>query len=407
MIKEIPPLSFWAKLKKWLVLFWNDYQKLSKNIGYAILIATFIVLPIGAILLLLKAWLTGWQVDTQIRADFSVDEFTFTLEQKAITQPMRFESITVHKFKQIDFSPTVLANQGDNSIQASAIAKPLEIRPKEGENYNATLTTGSELGAFGKLERLSINPGTTVSVKIHPDVPKRLTIKLTRSDNQDILSEPVLLMFGKRFKLKSKNNRIDPEVTQENIAELEAKLSEIRDPYVSIIGQPHELELSLVTSSQKPFPLFVEDAMQIRDSKLFIEKFDFNEAKVRIKSTLTQEGTISFIGFYEKKEIPFNESDLVLIGHESELVIEKAIFDFRRKEISLRLQGIVTELKIKSPLFPDQGNRDYRVTLYDKLEEHKLAKSIFESIEWLILGIIAVAGIILVEKFQDLFRKDK
>lgn len=414
MSEGIAPPNFLAQLKQFLRKLGNKYKqliqssreksgqfwKLFKDFYWAIGVATLLVLPIGLLLLFVKGYLLSEPMDTQIRADFSVNEFTFTLEDDTLVQSAQFKSITVSKFKQIRFNSSEWLDTGSHCT----IVENLEIQPKEGGDifYNATLTTDSENGAFGKLENFSINAGTIVTVKIHPDIPERLTVKLAQGNNESILSEPILLIFEQPFQLESMDNQIKPVITQQNNTKLEIELSK-KAPYVNIEGQPNELEFSLVVANKQSFPLFAEDVVRIKDSKLFTEKRD--EREVKKKSTLTKEGMINYVGFSEKKPVPFKESDLILVGTGSEFAIEKVIFDSKREEINLSLQGVATELKIISPLFPDEEVEDYRVTLYDEFEEGKLSKSILESVEWLILGIIAVAGIILIEKFKDLFKK--
>lgn len=404
-------------LKVYVVLIWQAIkgffkrffvfldEETDKMIRHALWVAFKLAVVIGGIVLLVIAFTMGSRVPTHIRADFTVNRFAFTVKNKVELKSIQFQSMDVRKFARIEMNPTQLAvKEADSTWRPLKLTElPLVITSVPGMlSYNVTVTAG-------KLEGFSINPGTKVILETPKNDPKRLMITMSNSQ-ENPTQQPILLLYEKPFELKTEYGQVSSiELPRQDRMTFKATLPDLSNPnpHIEILSQPNALVLSLTVLDDEevtPFSIFSNDVIPMTDLELFsIDK------ERKLHTTLVEGGVISYIGYPEKENIPFEDTDSIMIGEGSKLRIDKAIFDPQHSNIKLRVQGVVSQAMLRNvPVFPPEDpsfvfpEQDLCLTRYDKLMEVKVVKIIIENLDWIILALISIIGIILIEDFKKL-----
>lgn len=387
-------------------------KETDKVIYYTVRVTLKWVIIVVLLILLLIAYLMGNGTRTHIRADFTVNRFAFLVKERVKLKSIKFQAIDVSKFARIEMNPTQLeVKQADSSWRPVKLNElPVVITPEPSiELSKVTITTEeqniSNTAFFGNLEGFSIEPGTQVILETHADNPQNLTIKLSNPDSM-VHSGQISLMYPKPFELGSEyvqaNNADWP---QQDKTVFKTRLPEIIQPRIKIFGQAkatnipgqsNALELLLTVSAKnKLLTIFANDTFKITSLELF-SRDEFRQPH----TALVKEGEISYVGY--PRTVSFKDRDFVTVGKQDELQIEKAIFDPQQPALSLRIQGNVTQAALRSPGFEEQ---DLLLTSYDKFKENEFAQIVLENLEWVIMAVIAITGIILVEDFKKLIQQ--
>ncbi|MDY6991310.1 MAG: hypothetical protein SVR94_01720 [Pseudomonadota bacterium] len=368
-----------------------------KDVCFALTRATLLTTIIGIPLLLIIAVFMGFPVNTHIRADFTVNNFSFIVKESIKLNSIKFKTIDISKFEKIALNPSQLEISHANSSWQSIPTMPLVITPKDKQLfYKVTVTALGEdtliPNAFG-LKGFSIEPETEISLEADQDVP-RLTFKINNSNGDlapiDIIPFKMPSQLSKPFKLMTTYGNINTIYQDDRMT---FKISLNDEPYINITPVLDALELSFtLLESEQVLSIFADNIIPITALKLFSE--DNDERKP--ETSLVERGTMSYIGHPNIKEVNFEASDLVTVGEEGKFYIEKMEFNPQKKRIIIRLQGIAKYLNIYSMNQKDKEN--YNLTLYDILAENRILKIIIYNIVWIIPVIIAMAGLILIDR---------
>ena len=397
--------SIIQKVKRFFIFVDKETDKV---IYHALWVAFKWSMIIGLPILLLIAYLMASGTRTHIRANFVVNRFAFLVkeqvkENQVKLKSIKFQAVDISKFARIEMNPTQLeVKQADSSWQPLKLNKlPLVMTPEPGIDLSRVIVTAakpniSNTAFFGKLEGFSIAPGTQVILETHADNPTRLTIKLS-NPNSMVHSQPVALMYQKPFELATEYvqaNNVD--WPQQDRSVFKTMLPEIIQPRINIIGQANALELSVIVSTaNQPLTIFTNDTFRISGLELF------SQDEYRQQHTaLVKEGEISYVGY--PGTVSFKDTDFVTVGKQDELQIEKVIFDPQQPALSVRIQGNVTQATLHSLEFEKQ---DLLLTRADKLKENEFFRIVLENLEWVILALIAITGILLVEDFKKLVKQ--
>jgi hypothetical protein len=393
----------WQAIKGFFVFIDEETDKM---IRHASRVAFKFAVFIGGIVLLVIAFTMGSRVPTHIRADFTVNRFAFTVKNKVELKSILFESMDVRKFARIEMNPTQLAvKEADSTWRPLKLNElPLVITSVPGMlSYNVTVTAG-------KLEGFSINPGTKVILETPKNDPKRLMITMSNSQ-ENPTQQPILLLYEKPFELKTEYGQVSSiELPRQDRMTFKATLPDLSNPHphIEIHSQPNALVLSLTVLDDEevtPFSIFSDDVILMTD----LELFSMDKKRI-LHTTLVEKGEISYVEYPEKENIPFKDTDHIIIGEGSKLRIDKAIFDPQQSSIKLRVQGVVSsQARIRHvPVFPLEDpsfvfpEQNISLTFYDELMENRITKTVIENLDWMVLAFISIIGIILIEDFKKL-----
>ncbi len=127
--------------------------------------ATKLAFLVGIPFLFIIAFVIGYRVDTHIRADFTVNEFTFVLDKNATFDSIIFQAIDIYNFERIELSPSHLELKEIDSWQPIEAIPTITVTPKdEALKYNAKIQTPEENVSLLEIELVT---GRTHQIRVH------------------------------------------------------------------------------------------------------------------------------------------------------------------------------------------------------------------------------------------------
>ncbi len=416
----------WIHSTPWI--YSQKKQEYTFGGAFFVAISITLVLAVGLIITILSLI---ERIDTEIRAEFTVKEFSFTANRDVQLNSIKFQSLTVNNFSKITLYP-LPAEKNDPRFDSAGKMSKMDITP-EGESFASvfvknindehcgkymlptlTFPKGNEERLYeyflfvtsflkkleqktcGKLRSFRIYKGTRITLETDPlnylDKGK-FNILLNRKLSEEPI--PVVnVSFKEAFLLSAEMSQIrldDTEIsTEEDYLKL---LLSKRKRYIKIAGQvnnldeqPDNLELRTLFFPKGLFSIFLDKSIPIVTPKIFTND-ETTAGFIESESSLVTEGEISYTNYPDIKPLSFKESDIIEFGKGGNFKLERIRFN-PITGIEIRLRGTPTKLII--------NNNDRRLTYYEDLKENEFWEITFKYIAWAIPIIIGIMGLILI-----------
>ena len=416
-------------------IYSQEKQEYTFGGAFFIAISITLLLAVGLIIAILSL---VERIDAEIRAEFTVKEFSFTANRDVQLNSIKFQSLTVNNFSKITLYP-LSAEINDPRFDSAGKMPKMVITP-EGENFASifvknvndehcgkymlpTITfpkfpKGNEERLYeyflfvtsfmkkleqktcGKLKSFRIYKGTRITLETDPLNPidkGKFNILLNRKSSEEPISI-VNISFKEAFLLSAEMSQIrlnDTEIsTEEDYLKL---LLGKRKRYIKIAGQvnnldeqPDNLELRTLFFPKGLFSIFLNKSIPIVTPKIFTND-ETTAGFIESESSLVTEGEIGYTNYPDIKPISFKESDIIEFGKGGKFKLERIRFN-PITGIEIRLRGTPTKLII--------NNNDRRLTYYEDLKENEFWEIAFKYVMWAIPLIIGIMGLILIDRVK-------
>ncbi len=357
---------------------------------YAFLFCTLPTLVVFVVVLVLMKW----YIPTRVKVNLTVDRAVFSAggtdrkKGTKILDPTKFKSITIEKFANIEFSPKKLEVADPNQYiliedwyPESAWTTIKVTSPEKGvviRGVKETLQTGvtienvnPELNTSGILDRISVLPGSEVTLEVIGTQIQHLIIKVNRQKSFARLSinEPFQLIttYGRVSGISELPYRADSLTYKAQLPN--------RNRIVRIIGQPSFLVLILTILPEKDTKIFSIGGIPV--TSLDFTRQD--ETGERLTSLVkNKDGEITYPDYPKIDRISFKAPDFIGLDQLEKFRIEEIVMDPEHNGIKFLLNGIARHVKTGSPEF----QKDHHLTLFDTLWQNPRLLFLLSIIVW-------------------------
>jgi hypothetical protein len=349
----------------------------SKKAFYGIGLLVLPSLVIAAVTLVLM----NWRVPTRVQIDLVVDRVAFSIAGSQavpiLDKSMGFQSLSIESFDSITFKPVKLqlADSGraeddgaDIPWNSIAIDGAVVLRGrKEDLPIVTVLRDDQAAGAAGRLEAISVDPGTQVILETVGGAG--LTLRL---DGQSLA--PAVLPLG-RFRLNAANTLSDAKLAkagQPSRIALRAELAQ-DSPLIEVRGLPQSLVLTITPGKNTTLKLLSQTGVPIRDIELTRQ----NQSGAR-ESSLVAAGQVQYPDFPAKEKVVIDPHDSFGLDRLDRFFITQLELDPDGKQIRLRLAGVAGHIQTLA----GAAREDRRLTRFDSLWYGSKPAVLFSILVW-------------------------
>lgn len=357
---------------------------MKKKPTYTLFLLTMPTLVVVVVLIVLM----NWYIPTRVRVDLTADRAVFTVggsELTPILNSLSFQSITVEKFTRIELNPEKLEvadpalyiqNEIEEGYPESAwislAVPPRVVITGEDETLQPAVTLESTrpgLHTSGTLDWVEAGPGSEVTLEIRGGQTKRLTVKVDHQKSFAVLAlrEPFQLMT-----VYSPIKDITELPYSADSLTFRAELPN-HSPEIEITGLPRSLILNLTISPEKMTNLFSKGGIRVTTLS-----FNRQDRMGERETALVTAGEITYPGYPNMKNVPFEASDFIGLDRLEEFRIEEMTLDPQHNGIRFRLNGVAGHIRTGSQEFPE----DHRLALFDTLWQNPQLVVLFSIVIW-------------------------
>ena len=343
------------------------------------LIAFFLVpsaLIIGAALALM-----GWHVPTRVQLEVVVDHVSFTLGGgEAVDVPERavnFRSLSIENFDRVVFTPKRLAvreNSVDRVARApeavGATSTPAEVILTGATGERSLLTfegPDSDAGTVGRMQAISGNPGTKVSLETSPALVLGFTLRMDgQALSTNVLPAGDLLLSASRATIQG----VGAGVRAVNSSTLQVKLPE-DSPFFRLEGARRFFVVSATLSERTP--LLLVNQAPIAELELLKQS-----PGGAVASALVAAGEVRYPDYPKLPPRMLSASDFLALGDLDRAWITYLRLNPEKAAMDLRVEGVAGRIDRSSRAVKE----DLRLTAFDTLWYRARAVVLLAIIAW-------------------------
>ena len=351
----------------------------SKKHGKAFYVLGLLVLPsvvIGGLALSLM----NWRIPTRVQLDLHVDRVAFTVagaEPVAILdKSINFQSLSIEAFEKIAFKPAKLqmadmqSGAGETVWNDMRANQEIVLRGKKND-FPAVIidTVETTTRPTGKLEAITVNPGTQVILETNSD-PNLIL----RVDGQRLT--PAVLPLS-AFRLSAVHTSADGlfaqgVANQAGTIVLKAELPE-NNPLIEVESQAQALVLTLTPVKNGSIDLLAKNGAPI-------QQIDFTRQNTSggREASLAAAGEITYPDYPARDKVTVDQHDFIGLGKLEKFFITRLNFDQEKKQIELRLMGVAGQIQTLSGAIRE----DRRLTRFDTLWHGSKQTVLFSILVW-------------------------
>lgn len=325
--------------------------------------------------------LMNWRMPTRVQIDLVVDRVAFTLagsqQVPILDQSVGFQSLSIESFNSISFKPASLEvsdsdpTQGGSSgtpWNAVAVDEAIVLRGRKEDLPIVTiLSDEGALGAAGRLEAISADPGTQVILETLGGAG--LTLRL---EGQNLA--PAVLPV-KVFRLYASHTLLEgslAKAAQGNAITLRAELAQ-DSPLIDVRSLPKSLVLTVTPVKNSAIELLSKTGAPIRDIELTRQ----NQSGGREPSLVTA-GEIRYPDFPDKDKVVIDPYDFLGLDRLDRFFITHLGLAQDGKQIRLGLSGVAGHIQTLA----GAAKEDRRLTRFDTLWYGSKATVLFTILVW-------------------------
>jgi hypothetical protein len=332
--------------------------------------------------------LINWRIPTRIRVDLSVSRVAFTLDgtdSKPILNSVRFRSLAIENFAQLEASPDKLEVANPAAYQLAedeypeSAWSPIEINSKmimTGQDKTlqpaVTLENSNKVtDTTGVLDQIWARPGSEISFEVIDNKASSITVKVDNQESSAVVSiHHPLQLITKYCSLSSASE----SPFQADSLTYRLWLSN-HSPEIDIKGQPDSIVYTFSVSPENGKDLF--NRIGIPVTSLDFTSQDKTGNRI---TSLVGDGEISYPDYPEIKRVSFKSPDYIRLDRLEKFNIETITLDSEHEGIRLRLHGITGHLGTGSHEF----QRDHRLTCFDSLRQNPRLMALVSILVWMV-----------------------